>query len=118
MSDQAWELVGAIFILLGALFTFLSALGLFTFSSLYARMHAATKPQMLGLIFLCVGLTVTFRTWQWALLSILVLGIQMVAAPVGSHLMSRAAYRTREGNLEDLMLDELAEDPPNAYGVK
>ncbi len=121
-SQPTWaqwaDLIGALFILVGAAFTFISALGLFRFSSLYARMHAATKPQMLGLLFLCTGIVLTLRTWQWALVAVLVVGIQMVAAPVASHIMSRAAYRTRAGNLEDLMLDELGEDAPNRYGVQ
>ncbi len=113
-----WDLLGAVLLLFGAALTFVSALGLFSFESLYARMHAATKPQMLGLLFLCAGIVVSMRTWQWLLACALVVGIQIVAAPVASHLMSRAAYRTRLGDIEDLMLDELSEDAPNQYGVE
>ncbi len=116
---DAWlDLLGGALILTGALFTFLSALGLFRFRSLYARMHAATKPQMLGLLLLCAGIFFTFRTWQWALACVLVIGIQMVAAPVASHLMSRTAYRTKMGDTEDLLLDELSADVPDAVEVE
>lgn len=120
MSDltAVLDLIGAVLLLVGAVFTFISALGLFTFRSLYARMHAATKPQMLGLLSLCAGIAISLRTWQWVLACILVVSIQMVAAPVASHLMSRAAYRTRMGDIEDLLLDELGEDDPNQYGVE
>ena len=120
MSDLAplWDLLGAILLFLGAALTFVSALGLFSFRSLYARMHAATKPQMLGLLFLCAGIVLSLRTWQWLLACILVVAIQLVAAPVASHLMSRAAYRTRMGDVEDLLLDELGEDGVEGYGVE
>lgn len=114
-SPDVLSLIGAIMLLMGSFFTFISAIGLFRFHSLYARMHAATKPQMLGLLFLCGGIVFTFRSWQWALLCALVIGVQMVAAPVASHLMSRAAYRAEIGDPEDLTLDELARDFPTVH---
>lgn len=104
------ELIGAVLLLIGALFTLIAAIGLFRFHDLYARMHAATKPQMLGLMLICGGIALTLHTWYWVFLCTLVVAIQMLAAPVGSHLLGRAAYRTGVAELGNLTVDELAED--------
>ncbi|MFT0761848.1 monovalent cation/H(+) antiporter subunit G [Scrofimicrobium sp. R131] len=103
-------LLGAILILVGAFFTLVGAVGLFRFRTLYARMHAATKPQMLGLLCLLSGLALTIRTWQAVLGCVLILAIQMVAAPVASHLMGRSAYRQGLADGPELVVDELAAD--------
>lgn len=107
---EVLDLVGAVLLLLGAFFTAVAALGLFRFGGLFTRMHAATKPQMLGLMLLCAGITVSLRTWQWFLTCTLVIAIQMVAAPVASHLLGRTGYRTEPEELTHLTVDELAED--------
>lgn len=104
------NLVGASLLLLGVIFTFLAALGLFTFTDLFSRMHAASKPQMLGLLLICGGIMLTMRSWHWTLACLLVLVLQLIAAPVGSHLLGRAAYRSGVGELSELVADELAED--------
>lgn len=109
-----WEailtLLGSLFILAGALFTAAAALGLFRFKDLFARMHAATKPQMLGLLLICVGITLTWRTWHWALVCTVVVAIQLLAAPIGSHMLGRTAYRTKVGQMSALVADELGQD--------
>lgn len=109
MTDVA-DTAGAILLVFGAAFTMIAALGLFRFKELFARMHAASKPQMLGLMLLCGGMALTFRTWQWLALCTLVVALQMVAAPVASHLLGRTAYRTEEGERGYLAVDDLTED--------
>ena len=93
---MTWELAGAILIAAGSLFTMLGAIGLTTFRTTLARMHAGSKPQMLGLILLSSGMVMTLRTWQWALAAALVVAVQMVAAPVAAHLLGRAAFHRED----------------------
>lgn len=92
MWSQLVDLVGAIFILCGAIFTLIAAVGLVRFKDLFSRAHAGAKPQLLGLMLMCFGLMLFMRTWQWFALCTLVLTLQMISAPIGSHLVGRAGY--------------------------
>ncbi len=107
--SQALDLVGAIFILAGALFTLIAAIGLVRLPDLFSRTHAAAKPQMLGLMLMCFGLMFIMRNWQWFLICTLVLALQMVAAPVASHLLGRSGYTLGSVYTEYLIVDELEE---------
>ena len=98
---------GAVLLLVGVLFTLVAAIGLVRMPDLYSRMHAATKPQLLGLMFVCVGIALD---WRWVVLGLAVLTLQVITAPVGSHLVGRAVYRTRRDEGRDLVVDELSED--------
>lgn len=107
--NQVFDLIGAVFLLIGTGFTAIAAIGLFRFHDLFSRMHAASKPQLLGLTIISIGLLFTMREWRWFLICTVVIAIQMLAAPVASHLMARSAYRTGVGQMSDLVADELRE---------
>lgn len=103
------DVVGAVLMLLGAGFTLVAALGVVRLPDLFSRMHAAAKPQLLGLVLLCSGIMLLMRSWAWVGICVLVLAIQVVAAPVGSHMLGRAAYRDGLAETATLTIDELAE---------
>lgn len=104
-----FDVTGAICLLIGCTFTLIAALGLFRFHDVFTRMHAASKPQLLGLLFICTGITLHFRTWHWLAVCTLIIAIQVVAAPVGSHLLGRTAYRDGLVNRQTLIRDDLAD---------
>lgn len=104
------DLIGALFILAGSTFTLIAAIGLVRFGDLFSRTHAAAKPQMLGLMLMLIGLVFMERSWTWFAICTLVIAIQMIAAPVASHLLGRAGYITGLVDNESLVLDELKED--------
>lgn len=108
---EIFDVLGAALIFLGALFTFIAALGLVRLPDLFSRTHAAAKPQMLGLMLIMGGVVLMLRSWHWAGLAIAVLAIQMIAAPVGSHLLGRSAYRSGLAKTAFLVVDELEPDP-------
>ena len=56
---QILDLAGAISLLLGAGLALVGAIGLVRLPDLFARMHAATKPQTLGLLLILLGLALT-----------------------------------------------------------
>ena len=101
------DVVGALMVLAGAFFTFVAALGLVRLPDLFSRTHAAAKPQLLGLILILGGLTLTLRSWAWVAISLAVPAIQMIAAPVASHLLGRAAYRGGLAKTAFLVVDQL-----------
>lgn len=110
------DLVGALFILAGSTFTLIAGIGLVRFTDLFSRTHAAAKPQMLGLMLMLVGLMFMERSWAWFAICTLVIALQMVAAPVASHLLGRAAYITGQADSESLVLDELKEGVSSESG--
>lgn len=102
------ELIAAVCLLIGCAFTMIAALGLFRFKNVFTRMHAASKPQLLGLMFICFGITLHFRTWHWFAVCTLIIALQIMAAPVGSHLLGRSAYRDGLSDPTELTQDDLA----------
>lgn len=103
------DVLGAIAILSGAALALVAAIGLVRFKSLYMRMHAATKPQTLGLLLILTGLALTLRSWSAFGTLVLVAVTQALTAPVSAHMLSRAAYRenlVRPGHFDFDELDE------------
>jgi len=109
-----WELVadilGSICFAAGALLAFFAAIGVLRFPDIFARMHAATKPQVLGLFLVLVGIALILRqgTATWVLLLVAV--GQMLTAPVAAHMIGRASYRTGLVPKSEFIVDELTRD--------
>ncbi|MDP9833356.1 MULTISPECIES: monovalent cation/H(+) antiporter subunit G [Trueperella] len=109
-----WELiadwVGITLIVIGSLFTLIAAIGVFRFRDLLSIQHVATKPQTFSLIMLMVGVSLIVRssTMTWTMM--LVIGFQLITAPISAHMMSRAGYRTGRIDKSALVIDELGED--------
>ncbi len=84
-----------------------AAIGLVRFPDLMSRMHAATKPQVLGLLMLLTAVGLAQR--NLAVLPVLALAwlFQLLTVPVSAHMMGRAGYRTRHLRPELLAIDEL-----------
>ena len=63
------EVVSAVLLVLGALLALTAAIGLLRFPDTLARMHAATKPQTLGLLLVLAGtallLVSTLPVWSF-----------------------------------------------------
>lgn len=108
------DLIGSVLFLLGCVLTLVAAIGALRFPDLLARMHAATKPQVLGLVLTMSGLALTLGnaqvTWK---LSLVVL-FQFITAPVSAHIVGRAGYRTGKVRADLLVVDELTEDLEHA----
>ena len=103
------DIAGAVAILLGALQAFFGALGTVRFSTLFVRMHAAAKPQTLGLLLILLGLALSLRSWS-AFGTLVIVGIsQALTAPVAAHMVSRSAYRAKVVGPESQQIDELDE---------
>ena len=54
--EAAFDLTSLILILIGALLCLTAAIGLLRFRDVPTRLHAATKPQVLGLILICIAI--------------------------------------------------------------
>jgi multicomponent Na+:H+ antiporter subunit G len=105
--DTIIDAVSAVFMIVGAVMSLAAAIGLLRFPDLMSRMHAATKPQVLGLFLLLAALGLQMRTW-WVWPVLLVAWIfQLLTVPVSAHMVGRAGYRTKHLHKELLSSDEL-----------
>lgn len=105
--DEILDLLAAISLLLGAFLSVAAGVGLLRFPDALSRMHAATKPQILGLIFVVAAIALSARSWSTLLALAPVLLFQMLTAPISAHMVGRAAYRTGNFDSETLIVDEL-----------
>lgn len=104
------DLIAAILVLIGSLFCLSAAVGIVRFPDVITRLHAATKPQVFGLIVILTGVIVAHPTWQVAGICLLTIAFQIMTNPVSAHMVSRTAYRTGLWNADDAVVDELGDD--------
>jgi multicomponent Na+:H+ antiporter subunit G len=104
------DTIGAVFLLLGAILCFAASVGLVRFPDVLTRMHAATKPQTLGLLFVVIGVAFSLQNFQALGILLLVAILQLLTAPVAAHMVSRTAYRTGQVREDLLTEDDLADD--------
>ena len=104
------QVVGVAFIALGAFLTLVTAIGMHRLHSLFARMHASTKPQVLGLVLMCAGLACVMQSTHVAATLVLVVMMQFVVAPISAHMLGRTVYRLGQIDRRVIVLDEYAED--------
>jgi multicomponent Na+:H+ antiporter subunit G len=107
-GPDAWiDAISAVFMVVGALMSLGAAVGLLRFPDLLSRMHAATKPQVLGLFLLLAAIGLQMRTWWvWPVLVVAWI-FQLLTVPVSAHMVGRAGYRTKHLHRELLTSDEL-----------
>lgn len=103
------DALGATCLLLGAFLCLAGAIGVVRFPDTLSRLHAATKPQTLGLIVILLGLALTLRSWAAITTLVLVGATQFFTSPVAAHLVGRTAYRTGNVDRDTLDVDELSE---------
>lgn len=102
--------VGVLLILWGALLTFVVALGMVRLPHLLARMHAATKPQVLGLGLFCLGAALVLQDTRATFTLFLVFMLQLIVAPISAHMLSNAAFKNGRLAGTQFVVDELTED--------
>ena len=105
--DAVLDLAAAVCLLLGALLSLAAGIGLLRFPDALARLHAATKPQVLGLIFIVIAIALSARSLPVLLALVPVVVFQMLTAPIAAHMIGRAGYRTKNFRRELLAVDEL-----------
>ena len=98
-------------ILAGAVLCLTAAIGLLRFRDVPSRLHAATKPQVLGLLLICIAIGLSLQAWPVVGFLIPIVLIQLVTAPLSAHMVGRQAYRNGTLDAATLVVDELATSP-------
>jgi multicomponent Na+:H+ antiporter subunit G len=84
------DVVSAVLMLSGSLLAVISSIGIHRLGSTRARMHATTKPATLGVLLCGVGAVVQFADVSDIAKVLVVVILQLVGAPIGSHMLGRA----------------------------
>ncbi|MGQ4617574.1 monovalent cation/H(+) antiporter subunit G [Nocardia sp. R7R-8] len=102
-----WHILAATLILFGSTLALTAAIGLVRFPDTLTRMHAATKPQVVGLILVLAGAAIQLggqgNVWALALVGLFTL----LTAPVIAHLIGRTAYREQRDRDGLLRVNEM-----------
>lgn len=121
IPDVVIDVAVLVLILLGAILCLSASVGLLRFRAVPSRLHAATKPQVLGLIFICLAIALSQRSVTGVLLGLALVApvvlMQFATAPLSAHIVGRQAYRNGTSEERTLVVDELADStqtPPGA----
>jgi len=111
MSPLVTDSLALVFFCLGSWFMLVGAIGILRLPDLYNRLHAASKCTTLGLLGLLLAAMFHVGTLDVIIKGSLTLVFTFVAAPVGSHVLAKAALHDRcamwRGTLE-------CQTPPDA----
>ncbi|NLC98275.1 MAG: monovalent cation/H(+) antiporter subunit G [Actinomycetales bacterium] len=110
------DIVAGAFLIAGASFALVAAIGVARFPDLLNRMHAGTKPQTFGLLLILTGLAIRLDSWRAGLLIAILIVFQMLTAPVSAHMVGRAAFRAGLVNRDELYVCEAPDEEPPAEG--
>jgi multicomponent Na+:H+ antiporter subunit G len=109
------EIITAIFLVMGALFTLVAAIGVYRLPDILMKMHASTKAGTLGAGLILVALMITFDDIGVVTRALATIIFLVLTAPIAAHLIGRAAYvsgvKFWKGNIIDEMQDVYGKKP-------
>jgi len=101
------NVVAGVFMIVGALLTMVGGIGVVRFGDLMSRVHAAAKAPTLGLILVAIGAAIEIGSPEAFFTLALVVTLQLLTAPVATHVLARASYGQVDLHLDDE--DDLAD---------
>lgn len=107
--DFIGELVSTLFIIMGVVFMMIAAIGILRLPDFYIRMSAITKAGTMGVGLIVVGIALYFNDLLIATKSFVIISFMVLTAPVGAHIIARAAYRHGVPFWGRNLIDELDE---------
>lgn len=107
MIDTILDLAALVCLVLAGVLSAAAGIGLLRFSDALSRLHAATKPQIFGLLLVIAAVALDQRSWGVLLALTPVFVFQSLTAPAAAHMVGRAAYRTGQLDDDSLIIDEL-----------
>ncbi|WP_279482633.1 monovalent cation/H(+) antiporter subunit G [Aureimonas sp. SK2] len=86
------NLLAALFVVLGASFALVAAVGILRLPDFYSRMHAASKVGTVGSALALVALAIVSVQTAEVLRAIAAIVFFFLTAPIAAHLLGKAAY--------------------------
>jgi multicomponent Na+:H+ antiporter subunit G len=87
------DVIASVALIAGAAMSLAAGIAVLRFPDTASRIHAATKPQVLGVVLLMIGLGIRLGTVAVIGELVLIVLLQFLTAPVSAHLAVRAAHR-------------------------
>jgi multicomponent Na+:H+ antiporter subunit G len=88
------DTVAIVLAVLGGVFAVSAAVGLFRLGDVRSRMHAATKPATLGVLAFGIAAMIRAESGDAIARIAIIVALQLVTAPVGAHMLSRAISKS------------------------
>jgi multicomponent Na+:H+ antiporter subunit G len=110
VAASVGDTVVSLLLLAGASLSVLAGIGLQRFPDVFARMHAATKPATLGLVLILVAAALRLSDGGDVVKLLVIAAAQFITAPLGAHMVGRAAHRAGDQTGPDTTVDELTRD--------
>ena len=104
------DVIAGTLLVAGSLMATIAAIGIVRFPDVLSRMHAATKPQTVGLLLILTGLALRLRDLSDITVIVLIAVFQLLTAPVSAHMVGRAAFRTGFARRDQLTVCEFDDD--------
>ncbi len=103
------DIAASILLLIGTAFTLIGSIGLVRLPDFYTRMHAPTKATTLGVsaVLAAAALTIPGGVLAVSLKALLAIVFLFLTAPIGAHMMGRAARAGGIGFCPQTHVDEL-----------
>ena len=110
---SALDVLAAVLVLGGSALALTAAIGVLRFPDTLTRMHAATKPQVLGLLLVLGGAAIRLRGNVDVGMLVLTAMFTLITAPVIAHRVGQLAYREQRIS-DDFTVDEMRDDSERA----
>ncbi|BBZ26495.1 Na+/H+ antiporter subunit G [Mycolicibacterium madagascariense] len=107
------DATAATLVLCGSILALTAAIGVVRFPDTLSRMHAATKPQVLGLLLVLLGAAIRLRGHPDVGMLILAGIFTVITAPVVANRVGQLAYREQNYRDDLLTRDEMADHDEN-----
>lgn len=86
------DAITLLFMLIGALFTLLAAIGVLRMPDLYLRMSASTKAATMGVGFILTAAIIEFNELAITMRATAAIVFVYITAPVAAHMIGRSGY--------------------------
>jgi multicomponent Na+:H+ antiporter subunit G len=102
------DIISALLLIAGGIFSFIASLGMLRLPDTIIRMHAATKAGALGAGLIFIAQAFYHFELSTTLRALAAVTFILLTAPVAAHLIGRAAYCSKVTLWEKTWIDELA----------
>lgn len=109
-------MIATIIAALGIALMAIAGIGLLRMPDLLTRMHASSKAGTLGAILVLAAVAIHFSDAAIAVRAVVVCVFLLITAPIASHVIARAAYRTGVPLAPETVIDELADARADGRG--
>lgn len=107
IAANIMDIAAMVCLVLAAVLSVAAGIGLLRFPDALTRLHAATKPQVFGLLLTIAAVALDQRSFVTLAALVPVFVFQSLTAPIAAHMVGRAAYRAGQVDDATMMIDEL-----------